>query len=202
MKKVILLLSAILFCFLFASCSGKTQEENTTHPIEDFENSTSENNEPTFPIYSQFSNCENSIQLPSYDKTDERDGKEDYVSDGKTVCEKTYDENGRIVSVVIYEEDGTTVARQYAFAYENGFTFSCNYYENGEETERFRYNYGPDGTLTSVYRMGLQNETGYSDIECYEFNPDGSVKNYINSDDLSDIMMDVLLAAFSGELAE
>lgn len=219
MKKTILFLFAMVFCLSLSACSGETPEspesstiaydvtleeptENTSHFIEDFENYTSEYQEPTFPIYYQFSDCESSIALPSSDKTETQDGKEIAQKNGKTVYEKTYDANGRIADLVIYEEDGETVSQKYAFAYVNGMTFSSEYYENGEMTERFQYNYGSDGKITSVYRKGMQSETGYGDIECYEFNPDGSVKNYINSANLSDMMMDLLSAALSGQLSQ
>ena len=219
MKKFFLLLIAMLFCFSLSACSGETPElpesstisvevtseaptEKTSHFIEDFENYTSEYQEPTFPIYYQFSDCEKSIELPSYDKTEEQDGKAVYLKSGKTVFEKTYDTNGRIAGIVIYEDDGVTVSQEYAFAYENGMTFSSEYYKNGGATERFQYNYASDGRITSVYRKGLQSETGYGDIDCYEFNPDGSVKNYVNSANLSDMMMDLLSAALSGQLSQ
>lgn len=219
MKKAFPFLILLFCCLSLVSCSEKTPEppeittahdevtseaptEKTSHFIEDFENYTSEYQEPTFPIYYQFSDCENSIALPSSDKTETQDGKEIAQKNGKTVYEKTCDANGRILSLVIYEEDGETVSQKYAFAYVNGMTFSSEYYENGEMTERFQYNYSSDGKITSVYHKGMQSETGYGDIDCYEFNPDGSVKNYVNSANLSDMMMDLLSAALSGQLSQ
>lgn len=214
MKKTVIIILCAVMCLILPSCGDKASEETTTdsvltqsetaiesesvsiEPIS-AEKYTAEIKDPDFKVPYTFAECEVYIDFPEYDDMKKDGETEKYYSSGVPVYEKTYDSAGRLSEVVVYDSDGETHSVEATYEYDEELSFSPAFYKNGEADERYKFTYGDDEKIVSAYFTKPSEDDAMPIIEAYEFNPDGSVSVYIDSDSVSSALLDVVVSALS-----
>lgn len=209
MKKLFTVLLAVMVCLTLASCGKPVDKEPDTHES-DTETSapsadksqingemftSSEIKEPDIAVPYVFSECERYLTLPDYDRTEKNGNSENYYKDEVLLASKNYSDENKIMTIVIYDVDGESTKIEATFEYETELSYSLNYYENGELSERMKFSYDSDERIVTFF----YNKAGDPMvIEGYEFNKDGSVKSYYDTDSVSSALLSSLMSALTG----
>lgn len=209
MKKIFTVLLFVMVCLMLASCGSTADKEPKTHesdtviaapstdkaPLNGEDFSSAEIKEPDIAVPYKFSECEHYLALPDYDRTEQNGKSENYYKDDILLASKTYNDANKLVSVVIYEDDGASTKTEATFEYKTELSYSLAYYTDGELSERMKFAYDPDEKIATFF----YNKAGDPMvIEGYEFNKDGSVKTYYDTDSVSSALLSSLFSALAG----
>lgn len=218
MKKAVIIILCATICLVLPSCGDKASEETTTDSVLtqsetasesesvsieplSAEKYTAEIKDPDFKVPYTFAECEAYIDFPEYDDMKKDGETEKYFSSGVLVYEKTYDSAGRLSEVVVYDSDGETHSVEATYEYVEELSFSLIFYANGEADERYKFTYGDDDKIVSAYYTKPSEGDAMPIIEGYEFNPDGSVSVCLDSDSVSNVLLDAVMSALSQGLS-
>ena len=214
MKNLTAVIIAIAMVMIFSSCSDAdikeedssaeytessavtdAEENSSSKNILDEEKYTSEIVTPDFKIPYTLSDCKSYSEF-DYDSSDKEGNTVKYYKSKTITAEETYGAENRLVSSEIYEKDGKTVKTEIKYEYEAETSCSVDYYKNGEETERFKFTYDENEKIVSAYHMELtKSDDSLPLIESYEFDPNGNITRYIDSDGVSQALMDAVFSA-------
>lgn len=209
MKKYLIIIVSFVIVLFLTSCSEPVSDEVTTvheeasseiqaeHSSYDMnfaEDFSSELKEPDFAFPRHFSEIEQYMELPEYDSMVKEGTDEKYSDKGVLVYVKSYIDKS-LASVSVYESDGTTVAALYEYLYNDDGTTAVDidYYKNGEKLLRRKFTFFNNGVIKSIYNMTVNPESGAPVVDTYEFNENGDLVVYIDSESFNQILIDAIL---------
>lgn len=198
MKKIIFITIILAIVFLFSSCkyNNRTENELNSEPISDnvvinsepfslsesvsqidIEDYTSEYVEPNCKIVYKLSD------VLTYFETEKG-----YTSD------KKYNEDNQVNSVTTKNKDGDTVGVIDVKYKDDSTVATASIYENGKSIgKKIVFSFTPDGNLNLVAIANSQ-----TSIDLYVYDGDGTPKYYVNSDNFSALMTNVVMSGISG----
>ncbi len=188
MKKIIVLILAVLICLMFSACTDNTdvfsenetngdeassQELNENDKNEDsssagsmnLENYTSAYVEPTFKMVSKLAECYD------YFETEPTD----------TVTTEKNDD-GTVKLITVKDENGNLKADM-KFTYSDKIVATATFYGADESTEKVAFAFYDENSLSIAAYVGSE-----SKMSLYFYNKDGSFNSYVDSTGFSSLI--------------